>query len=183
MAEQDPVATALSGLDPNLATVLKSIVSSTAGISARVDGIEKGQEEMRQNLQGPIDRLSAAVAGVAQGSGSGISGASVEGGAAASGGIEHMFARAENMEDMIKRQIEQALAGANSSGAGDPFTPVRTEHGEFYTHKVWAFGTPVKLSRDAHREVIFTALDNIGFKDFVLELDARDSSSLFHDNV
>jgi len=93
-----------------------------------------------------------------------------------------MFQKVDNIEEAIKRQLDQALANANLSGAQssvDPFMPVASVDGEWFPCKAWGFGAPVKLSRDAFREILHTALLEADLYDKVVEIDTRDSSSFF----
>ena len=121
MADQSEVTSALAKLDPSLATVLSSLCTSVSGITKRVDDIESSQERMRVSLQGQIDALSAAV---------GNTSANAAGGGAGASGIEHMFAKAESMEDMIKTHVESAFASTGMRGESDPFASISTAEGD-----------------------------------------------------
>ena len=164
----------LAKLDPAMAAVFTHLIGNTSGLDTRLAAVEESQKAMKQDLQQQIDALAAAVNGTGASAGS-------EGSASMS--IEHMFQRrveqgsGEDLEATIQKHIQKAMEGIGANGCSDPFAPVKTDSGEFYPCKAWAFGTPIKLSRDAHRDVVRKALETSGHMNHVVEIDARDSSS------
>ena len=160
-ATGDSMQDHLARLDPSMAAVLGHIVGNTSKIDDRSKAVEASQVAMQDSFQSQIDRLNAAVLG---NGGSNTAGGSSGGNGVPS--IEHMFQQqvtnGDNFEAVIAKHVEKAVSGLGSTSL-DPFQPVVNSQGEWYPCKAWGFGVPVKLSRDAYREIVNLGLAEAGF--------------------
>jgi len=133
-ANDSAVQGALAGIDPNMATISGQLLRNFRAIDTRVTATETSQKAMQQDLPNQIDALAKAIQ---DGSDTRADSSGGDTGHGSSNGIEHMFQRADSVEDIVKRPLDQALAKFYPAASFDPFAVVVGPQGEFFPAKTW----------------------------------------------